>query len=117
MDMANRKSDGRRKNGGSRPGSGRPKLPNPFMLTEGERVDLAKFCSEIGYDPVVRMIEIAENEDTTVRLQFEVHREVAKYLHPTLGRVNVEHSGKIEGDLSDKSVEELRRMAEGLRGE
>jgi hypothetical protein len=62
------------------------------------------------------MIEIAGNDDLSPGLRLAAYREVAKYVHPTLGRVNVEHSGKIEGDLSDKSLEELRRLADGYRG-
>jgi hypothetical protein len=62
------------------------------------------------------MIEIAEDDSLTPALRLSAWKEVAKYIHPILGRVNVEHSGKIEGDLSDKSLEELRRLADGYRG-
>jgi len=63
------------------------------------------------------MIEIAEDEKLSPALRLSAHREVAKYVHAILGRVNVEHSGKIEGDLSDKSIEELRRLADAYRAD
>lgn len=103
--------------GGHRPGAGRPKRPDPWALTEGERVNLLEYCKSIGYDPVVAMAEMAVDEQTTPAMRFACNREVAKYIHPTLGRVNIEHSGKIEGDLSGKDLDELRRMVDAYRKE
>lgn len=101
--------------GGARPNSGPKKRPDPWALTEGERIDLVMFCKSIGYDPVVRMAEMAEDPNVPPGMQLACNREVAKYIHPTMTRARVEHSGKIEGDLSGKSVEELRRMADEYR--
>lgn len=101
--------------GGARPNSGPRKRPNPWALTIGERIDLAAYCREQGYDPVVRMIEMAEDEETSPAMRFACNREVARYVHPTLGNMKVEHSGKIEGDLAGKSAQELRELADGYQ--
>lgn len=102
--------------GGARPNSGPKKRPNPWNLTAGERVDLLAYCKSIGYDPVTAMADMAVDPNVPERIQLVCHKEVARYIHPTLGRVNVEHSGKIEGDLGSKDLEELRRMADEYRG-
>ena len=109
--------DGRANNGGARNGAGRKpgRRANPWDLTDSERVNLLEYCKSIGYDPVVSMAEMAVDEETSPAMRLACNREVAKYVHPTLGRVNVEHSGKISGDLSGKNLEELRRMAESYR--
>lgn len=101
--------------GGRRPGAGRKPQRNPWDLTDGERVNLLEYCKSIGYDPVVDMADMAVDENTSPAMRLACNREVAKYVHPTLGRYNVEHSGRIEGDLGAKDLDELRRMADEYR--
>ena len=114
--MANGKPDGRRKNGGRRPGAGRKPQRNPWALTDGERVNLLEYCKSIGYDPVTAMVDTAVDPETSPSMRFAAHREVAKYIHPTLGKIDLKHEGKIGGDLSATSEEELRRRLDELRG-
>lgn len=116
--------DRRVNNGGARPGAGRPRKPidlsgydkvayesNP----DSGRIDLVAFCQSIGYDPVVSMAEMALDDKLSAQIRLAAHKEVAKYIHPALGQIKMEHSGRIEGDLSGKSVEDLRRLADELR--
>lgn len=110
--------DRRVNNGGARPGAGRPlsRLTHEhWIYTPEGRVNLVEYCKASGYDPVVAMIEIADDEKLSPAIRLSAHREVSKYVHPTLGRYNVEHSGKIEGDLGAKDLDELRRMADEFR--
>jgi hypothetical protein len=85
------------------------------VYTPEGRVNLIEYCKQAGFDPVIRMIEIAEDDKHSPSLRLSACREIAKYVHPILGRMNVEHSGKIEGDLSDKQLGELRDLADSLR--
>ena len=110
--------DRRKKNGGRRPGAGRPRLhlsSHVWVYTPEGKVDLIEYCKAVGYDPVVSMIEIAEDEDNSATVRLSAHREIAKYIHATLGQIKMEHSGSIQGDLAEKSIEDLKRIADELR--
>lgn len=103
----------RPQHGGPRPNSGRPR--DPWAYSKEDRANLLAYCREKQYDPVISMIELAQNEETPARIALQCHREVAKYIHPTLAATKVEHSGKIEGDLAGRSTEDLQAMADALR--
>ena len=106
--------DGRRNNGGARPNSGPKKRPDPWAMTKEDRVDLTAYCKAMGYDPVVRMIEMVEKGGMKPALELAIHREIARYVHPTMTRATVKHSGSIGADLRDKTTEELEKLRDAL---
>lgn len=79
-------------------------------------MDLLEYCKSVGYDPVAAMVDTAVDPETSPNMRLACHREIAKYIHPTLGKIDLKHSGKVDADLSIMSEEELRREADGLRG-
>ena len=102
--------------GGRRKGSGRKRERDPWALTDGERVNLLEYCKSKGYDPVADMVDIATDPNTSTSMRLAADREVAKYVHPTLGKLDLQHSGKDGKELSSASDKELQRRLDELRG-
>lgn len=46
-----------------------------------------------GYDPIIEMAKIANDESVDLNLRAQMHKEVAKYVEPQLKAV--EHSGEL----------------------
>jgi hypothetical protein len=44
-----------------------------------------------GYHPVLKMVEIAHSPDSSLELQAQMHKEVARYVEPVLQAVAVGH--------------------------
>ena len=50
-----------------------------------------------GYQPVVSMADIANDESNDLLMRFNAHKEIAQYIVPKLKAV--EHSGRVEGTV------------------
>jgi len=74
-------------NGGRRPGAGRKKGTKNRRTVELEHLLAERFP---GYDPVVAMAEMANDDSLDDSLRASCHKEVAKYCRPQLKAI--EHS-------------------------
>lgn len=61
---------------------------------------LLDMCAERNYDPVLAMIDIAQDENADPAMRLQAHKEVAQYVYPK--RKALEHS--IDGDAGFKVV-------------
>ena len=58
------------------------------------------------YDPVAAMAAIAQDEDVDVSVRVRCHETVAKYIHPQLKAVVVDHTSS-DGSMSPVTKIEL----------
>lgn len=86
--------------GGKRPGAGRPN-----GAKARKTICVQSKLEKLGCDPFEGMFEVAQQAklDGDNKLYFDVMRELAKYVSPTLKAV--EHSGDPEAPLVLKKVE------------
>ena len=69
-----------------------------------ERKQLVDLLAEQypGYDPVISMAHIANDENNDIGLRLQANKEVAKYTHPQLKAI--EHSGEVDTGTIDISL-------------
>lgn len=70
--------------GGAREGAGRP----PGRLSDITLHARARM-EEKGYDPLDALIDIAEDDDTPLKLKIDAHKELMKYYAPQLKAIDV----------------------------
>ena len=85
--------------GGKRQGAGRPK-GSVAKRTQAMLDAIEEHCP--GYDPVVSMAIIANDETKDENLRIQCHKEVAQYIHAK--RKAVESSVTLEGELGVRGV-------------
>lgn len=78
---------GRREGAGRKKGSKNKKTMSMLKLLEEKYHD---------YDPVIAMIEIAQDESNDIDIRLRAHKEVAGYIHPKLRQMDHTVEGKIE---------------------
>jgi phage terminase small subunit len=85
-----------------------------FALADGAPQDAMRAVAS-----VKRRVTFDSEGGRTVHVEFRLWDKPSALQmmgrHFGMWNDKLEHSGKIEGDLSDKSIEELRRLADGYR--
>jgi hypothetical protein len=56
----------------------------PNKLTAAKALGIHAYCAAKGYDPLHAMIDLANDEAQPLALRIDLHKEVAKYVHPRL---------------------------------
>lgn len=87
-----------------------------FALAAGAPADAMRAVAS-----VKRRVTWGKDDERTVHIEFRLWDKIGSLnlMSRHLGMLTdkLEHSGKIEGDLSEKSLEELRRLADEYRGD
>lgn len=52
--------------------------------TIAKELSLHEYCRAKGYDPVQAMIDVANDPTVPLPIRNDMHKEVAKYIHPRL---------------------------------
>lgn len=70
-------------------GPGQPKTGGKVKGTKNKKtlakeLSLRDYCAAKGYDPVHAMIDVACDPTVDLDLRTDMHKEVAKYIHPRL---------------------------------
>lgn len=72
-----------------------------------------QFLDEIDFSPIRELVLISRRKTTPLDLRIKALAEIAKYAHPKLSTVQLEHSGRVEhehailGIMADPSMAEL----------
>jgi hypothetical protein len=100
------------KRGGSRIGAGRPpgRLSDIALLARAE-------MEEHGYNPIQALMEIAEDDDTPLKLRVDAHKELLKYYAPQLKAVDVNATTKQGVTVNIVNFANRLKSCEGVTSE
>ena len=98
--------------GGRREGSGRP----PGRLSDITLIARA-VMEERGYNPIEALMDIAEDEENSIKIRIDAHKELAKYYAPQLKAMDVNASVKSGISISVVNFSKKISLAQGVTSE
>lgn len=98
--------------GGRREGAGRP----PGRLSDITLIARA-VMEERGYNPIEALMDIAEDEENSIKIRIDAHKELAKYYAPQLKAMDVNASVKSGISISVVNFSKKISLAQGVTSE
>lgn len=95
--------------GGRREGAGRP----PGRLSDITLIARA-VMEERGYNPIEALIDIAEDDENSIKIRIDAHKELAKYYAPQLKSMDVNANVKSGINISVVNFSKKISLAQGV---
>lgn len=98
--------------GGRREGAGRP----PGRLSDITLIARA-VMEERGYNPIEALMDIAEDDENSIKIRIDAHKELAKYYAPQLKAIDVNANVKSGINISVVNFSKKISLAQGVTSE
>lgn len=98
--------------GGRREGAGRP----PGRLSDITLIARA-VMEERGYNPIEALMDIAEDEENSIKIRVDAHKELAKYYAPQLKAMDINANVKSGISINVVNFSKKISLAQGVTSE
>jgi hypothetical protein len=98
--------------GNPRPAGAGRKKGGPQRL-QGIRRDVADKLAELNYDPIIRMVEVAEKTESEA-IRSKIAMELAKYVHPQLRSMELVGTGGGPVEVNVSGVDLLKSRIDSI---